>query len=614
MFFAFLLNRKLIALTCLLWLGAHAASAKESTPQLIPPGQPEGASGWTAKPGWHTRSYAIAAANPLAAQAGQAMLRKGGSAIDAAIAAQMVLGLVEPQSSGIGGGAFLLHFDGQHTQAFDGRETAPAQADATLFLQADGTPLSRVQATVGGRAVGVPGVVSMLYAAHQQHGKLPWQSLFEPAIRLADHGFLISLRMASLLQQVPHLNDDPVARSYFFDVHGKPWPAGHRLKNPEYAHILRQIAAHGPKGLMDGPVAQAIVRKVRMHPRNPGVLQLSDLQNYQPIVREPLCFQHTVSEASRSYRICGMPPPSSGAIAIAQILSILNQTSAGSLPLVQGLPSAQWLHLYAEAARLAFADRDMHIGDPAFVEAPAGNWNSLLAPAYIQGRASLIADSPDGLSMGVATAGQPGGVALRHAAMPAQTEHGTSHLSVVDAYGNALAMTTSVEDGFGSRQMVNLGQGRIGGFLLNNQLTDFSFTPTGSDGKPVANRVEPGKRPRSAMSPTLVFDHASGPLAMTVGSPGGAMIIHFVAKTLYGVLHWSLDMQSAIDLPNFGSMNGPTLLESGRFDSSVLRNLEQRRHSPMVLPLPSGIQGIQRKPDGLFGGADPRREGVVLGD
>ena len=578
------------------------------------PTQPEGTSGWTAKPGWHTQTFAIAAANPLAARAGQQVLQAGGSAIDAAVAAQMVLALVEPQSSGIGGGAFLLHFDGKNTQAFDGRETAPARADGALFLQNDGKAMPRDEAIVGGRAVGTPGVVHMLYAAHQQHGKLPWKDLFKPAIALATHGFVVSPRMAALLANDRFLAQDPVAHAYFYDRKGQPWPAGHLLKNSELAYVLDQIADRGPAGLMEGPIGQAIVQKVRSHARNPGLLELADLQNYSAVIRAPLCFVHTISQNARSYRICGMPPPSSGALTIAQILKLLDQTAAKDIPLASGLPSAPWLHLYAEASRLAFADRDMHVGDPAFVAPPAGRWESLLSEPYIKDRAARIGTAVDAKSMGVATPGNPGGSDLRYGAMPIQLEHGTSHISVVDAFGNALAMTTSVEDGFGSRQMVNLGQGRVGGFLLNNQLTDFSFIPNDSHGKPIANRVEPGKRPRSAMAPTLVFDGRTGELVMTIGSPGGAMIIHFVSKVLYGVLHWGMDIQSAINLPNFGSMNGPTLIENTAFPPEVRTYLQERQHNPMVLPLPSGLQGIQRSGGGFFGGADPRREGIVLGD
>lgn len=592
---------------------AGCASAPTAWQYAIPL-QPEGATGNTAKPGWATHSYAVAAANPLATDAGQQVLRAGGSAVDAAIAVQMVLALVEPQSSGIGGGAFLLHFDGKTTQAFDGRETAPAGATPRLFLDDSGQAFKFADAVVGGRSVGVPGAVAMLALAHQQHGRLPWAQLFGPAITLATQGFAVSPRMATLLASEPHLKKDPVAAAYFYDAAGKPWPVGHVLRNPELAAVLQRIANEGPAALLQGEVAQAIAHKVQGHPSNPGTLNTQDLAGYQPLVREPLCFDYAVQATARDYRICGMPPPSSGAIAIGQILKLLDNTPASRLPLVQGQPTADWLHLYTEASRLAFADRAQFVADPAFVQAPAGNWQSLLNPAYLARRATAIDASPTGRSMQTAPPGNPAATPVAYAPMPQQPEYGTSHISVVDAFGNALAMTTTIEDAWGSRQMVNRGVGLAGGFLLNNQLTDFSFQPTGPHGLPIANRVEPGKRPRSSMSPTLVFDKATGQLVMSGGSPGGALIIHFTAKTLYGVLHWGLNTQQAIDLPNFASLNGPTLLEDKRFDAATLDALKARGHTVVEIPMPSGLQAIQRTPGGFFGGADPRREGVVLGD
>ena len=620
----------------LLVLAACAALAACAQPQppgpersasTAPPAQPESASAWQDKPGWSTRNFAVAAANPLATEAGRQILQEGGSAVDAAIAVQMVLGLVEPQSSGIGGGAFLLHFDGHKVQAFDGRETAPAAATPELFLNAQGQPLAFADAVVGGRPVGVPGVVTMLAQAHAQHGRLPWARLFEPAIALARNGFAISPRMASLLAAEKRWSQDPVAACYFLDESGRPWPAGHVLRNPELAEVLSRIAAEGPRALMQGEVAEAIVRKVQEHPSNPGSLSTQDLTRYQSLVREPLCFEHTVPaspplNAPRAYRICGMPPPSSGVLAIGQILGLLHHTPASTLPLAQGRPGADWLHLYTEASRLAFADRAQYVADPAFVAAPAGDWRSLLQPDYLAERARLVDASPTGKRMKSAPAGQPRplagaatptGNASAYAAMPEQPEYGTSHISVIDRWGHALAMTTTIEDAWGARQMVNRSRGLTGGFLLNNQLTDFSFVPT-VDGKPVANRVEAGKRPRSSMSPVLVFDQASGRLVLSGGSPGGALIIHFTAKTLYGVLHWGLNAQQAINLPNFGSLGGPTLLEAGQFDAATVAALQARDHPVQQPPMPSGLQAIQATATGYFGGADPRREGVVLGD
>ncbi len=597
--------------TCAALLLAMLAGCADGPAKLSSavPAQPEAATGYTAKPGWATHTYAVAAANPLATDAGLQMLRAGGSAVDAAIAVQMVLALVEPQSSGLGGGAFLLHFDGHNTQAYDGRETAPARATPQLFLDAQGKPMPFMDAVVGGRAVGVPGAVAMLALAHQQHGRLPWAQLFAPAITLATQGFAVSPRMAALLAADPYLKKDPVAAAYFYDDKDQPWPAGHVLRNPELAAVLQRIATQGPSALLQGDVAHAIVAKVQGHPGNPGLLGAQDLAAYRPLVRAPLCFDYRAQ--ARDYRICGMPPPSSGAIAIGQILGMLQHTPAASLPLAQGVPSEPWLHLYTEATRLAFADRAQYVADPAFVTAPGGDWNSLLAPRYLAQRASTIRIDQ---RMPAALPGQPGDVSLGYAPMPQQVEHGTSHISVVDAYGNALAMTTTIEDAWGSRQMVNRGLGLAGGFLLNNQLTDFSFSPTGADGLPVANRVEPGKRPRSSMSPTLVFDKASGQLLMTSGSPGGALIIHFTAKTLYGVLQWGLNAQQAIDLPNFSPLDGPLLLEEKRFDAATVQGLKARGHPVVETALPSGLQAIQRTASGYFGGADPRREGVVLGD
>ena len=601
----------LLCLASLLCLaGCATAPSQIPTP---PTAQPEGASAWVSKPGWVTHTTAVAAANPLATDAGLQILRAGGSAVDAAIAVQMVLALVEPQSSGLGGCAFLLHFDGKKTQAYDGRETAPAGATPTLFMGADGKPMPFASAVVGGRAVGVPGTVAMLALAHQQHGRLPWAQLFAPAVALANTGFAISPRMATLLAKEAALKADPVAAAYFYAPDGTPWPAGHVLHNPELAALMQRIALEGPSALMRGEVARAIAAKVQHHPSNPGTLSEQDLATYQPIVRQPLCFDYAVSAAT--YRICGMPPPSSGAIAIGQILGQLQHTAAATLPLsASGVPSADWLHLYTESARLAFADRAQYVADPAFVTAPGGDWASMLAPGYLAQRAQAINTSPGSARMPSALPGTPGVMQVSYAPMPEQLEYGTSHISVVDAYGNALAMTTTIEDGWGARLMVNRGVGLVGGFLLNNELTDFSFAPSDAVGQPIANRVEPGKRPRSSMAPTLVFDKASGQLLASAGSPGGAFIIHFTAKTLYGMLHWGLNAQQAIDLPNFGTVGGPLMLELERFDSATVQALQARGHTVVEAPLPSGLQAIQRTPTGYFGGADPRREGVVLGD
>jgi len=606
---------------------AALLAACSSQPQLQyqPPSasdQPEGSSGWTDKPGWATEQYAVAAANPLATEAGYQVLQAGGSAIDAAIAVQLVLGLVEPQSSGIGGGAFLLHAQGSQVEAYDGREVAPMAADENLFMR-DGKPMAFHDAVVGGRSVGVPGAIRMLEMAHKEHGKLPWASLFEPAIRLATDGFKVSARLNALTAQEKFLGQDPVASGYFLDAHGKPWPVGHLLKNPEYAAVLRDIAQHGSKALLEGPVAEAIVRKVQGHATNPGKLSLADLAAYQPVKRQALCSDYSPSAAgapasqpasTRSYRLCGFPPPSSGGIAVAQILGIMANTPAGQMGLdAGGLPSADWLHLYAEASRLAFADRNQYVADPAFVGAPAGDWSSMLRPDYLAQRAGLIGAR----SMQQAQPGRPGSVQLAYASQPYQQEYGTSHISIVDRYGNAIAMTTTIEDQFGSRQMVNTGRGLAGGFLLNNELTDFSLAPRDAQGQPIANRVEPGKRPRSSMAPTLVFDKATDRLVISAGSPGGAWIIHYTTKTLYGMLNWGLMPQQAINLPNFGSLNGPTVLEEKRFPAATVQALQTRGAEVKEQNLTSGLQAISRGEahgkSWWFGGADPRREGIVMG-
>ena len=604
---------RLFALSALaaaaLLAGCASSSHFRYTPPPAAPITPEGGSGWTDKPGWATEKFAVAAANPLATDAGYQVLKAGGNAIDAAVAVQMVLSLVEPQSSGIGGGAFLLHSSGRELVAWDGRETAPAAATEKLFIGADGKPMPFYDGVVGGRSVGVPGTVRMLEQAHRAHGRLPWAQLIQPAIQLAEQGFQVSPRLATMLANEKHLIKDPVAAKYFYDAAGKPWPVGHVLKNRELAEVLKGIAARGSAALLQGPVAQAIVDKVTRH-ANPGQMTLADLANYQPKRRAPLC--HDLAAAGKTVEVCGFPPPSSGAIAIGQILGILAQTPGAAMkPDAAGLPTADWLHYYTEAARLAFADRAQYVADPDFVQPPAGSWMSLLDPAYLKSRAALIGAQ----SLKVAQPGQPGALKTGFAPMPEQPEYGTSHISIVDAHGNALAMTTTIEDAFGARQMVK-------GFLLNNELTDFSFAPTGADGQPIANRVQPGKRPRSSMAPTLVFeknaDGSRGPLLMSGGSPGGALIIHYTAKTLHGVLNWGLTPQQAINLPNFGSTNGPSLLEEKKFPPATVEALRTRGAEVREMNMTSGLQAITRanvhgKPMWL-GGADPRREGVVLGD
>ena len=574
------------------------------------PLQPEIASSVKRNTDVITQRTAVASANPLASQAGLDILQAGGSAVDAAIAVQMVLGLVEPQSSGMGGGAFLLHSHGagptRRIQAFDGRETAPALADESLLLNAQGQPLPFFEAVVGGRSVGTPGVLKMLAKAHQQHGKLPWPRLFDPAIKLAKNGFTISPRLHASLLADAYLKLDPSARTYFYQADGAPYPVGHVLRNPELAEVLQRIAKEGVDAFYKGDVAQAIVDKVQQHPKNPGRLSSQDLVQYQAKEREVLCFDHLVRTSV--FEICGFPPPSSGAIAIGQILGLLQYAPTLFKAPVQGALDADWLHDYAQASRLAFADRAQYVADPDFVKAPLGDWRSLLDPAYLKVRAQLMGPT----SLKQAPAGIPQGAQKSaYAPMPDQAEFGTSHISIVDAYGNALAMTTTIENAFGARQMVR-------GFLLNNQLTDFSFMPRDLQGRPIANRVQANKRPRSSMSPTLVFDKNTGELLMSTGSPGGEMIIHFTTKTLIGVLHWGMTPQQAIDLPNFGALGDPMVVEEKRFSADTLQSLRARGGEVRELALTSGIQAIvklpkQQAPKNWISGTDPRREGAVLG-
>ncbi len=558
---------------------------------------PELDSGWTDKPGWHARHWMVAAANPLAVDAGYQILKAGGSAMDAAIAVQMVLNLVEPQSSGIGGGAFLVHWDGERMESFDGRETAPAAATETLFQQ-DGQPMPFYAAVVGGRSVGVPGVLRMLEMAHRRYGKLPWAALFEPAIRLADQGFAISPRLAALIKADRYLSRDPSAKAYFYNADGSPKSAGALLKNPELAEAFRKLAKQGASAFYTGPIARDIVAKVHGHPGNPGLLSEQDMAGYQARERPALCFDY------RQAQVCGPPLPSSGTLALGEIFGMLGHTSIAADKPTRNADgswklSAEAVHLYCEAARLAYADRAYYAADDAFVAVPVVG---LLDPDYLKRRAGLIGE----WSMGLAEPGHPPGATDSRGPDRSPELPSTSQISIVDGDGHAVSMTTTIEDAFGSRQMVR-------GFLLNNQLTDFSFASVDREGHPVANRVQPGKRPRSSMSPLLVLDNR-GQLIMSLGSPGGSAIINYVGKVLLGTLDWRLNIQDAIALPNFGSRNGPTELEQGRVSEALVSALRARGHDIKLMPQTSGLQGIMRVPGGWLGGADPRREGVARGD
>ncbi|WP_065896598.1 gamma-glutamyltransferase [Pseudomonas sp. 24 E 13] len=558
----------------------------------------------------HAARHMAAAANPLAAEAGRDMLRQGGSAIDAAIAMQAVLTLVEPQSSGIGGGAFIMLWDGKNLRAYDGRETAPAGATERLFLNADGTPMAFTDAQIGGRSVGTPGVLRALEMAHSKSGRLPWSKLFEPAIRLSEQGFAISPRLHSLIAADRFIAQSPDMAAYFLNADGSPKATGTLLKNPALAKVFKRIAKEGPDALYHGPIADEIARKVQGN-RNAGSLTQADLQGYAAKERTPLCTDY------KQWKVCGMPPPSSGGIAVAQILGTLQalQTRDPRLaiapmtplksPSPAGLePTPEAVHLIAEAGRLAFADRALYVADADFTPVPVAG---LVAPDYLARRAALIGER----SMGIATPGQPAGLQVAYAPDRSPLRISTSQVVAVDDQGGAVSMTTTVEAAFGSHVMVQ-------GFLLNNQMTDFSFIPE-ENGQPVANRVQPGKRPRSAMAPTLVFDRQSGELLATVGSPGGSQIIEYVSKTLVAMLDWKLDPQAAISLPNFGSRNGATELEAGLFSPGVKQALKSKGHELSEIDMTSGVQAIVRTRDAqgqvsLSGGADPRREGEALGD
>jgi gamma-glutamyltranspeptidase/glutathione hydrolase len=537
------------------------------------------------------KHHMIAAANPYASQAGLDMLRAGGSAVDAAIAAQMVLTLVEPESSGIGGGAFMMLYDPakKHMTSFDGREIAPASATPTMFEDANGKPRAHMDAIPGGLSVGVPGVVAMLELAHQKYGRLPWAKLFAPAIKLAEDGFPVGRKLAATLRAYPQMAAMPDIKRYFYHPDGTPLAQGEILKNPELAETLRAIAKDGSKAFYSGPVAQAIVDAVQHAPINPAGMQLSDLASYQAKERAPVCGIY------RIYRLCSMGPPSSGGISVLQILGMLERFPSSELQ-----PNTlSEVHLFSEASRLAFADRAKYIADADLVSVPTAG---LLDRDYLHQRAMLIDPAHD---MGTALAGDP---PVKHADYaPQRTKQlpGTSHLSVVDDRGEVVSMTTTVEFVFGSEIMAK-------GFFLNNQLTDFSFDAV-RDGKPVANAPAPGKRPMSAMAPTIAFTR-DGKFAFALGSPGGPAIIPYVAETLVAMIDGKLDPQAASALPHHVNPNGPTVLESGTSIETLGPQLTAMGHQVISRPLESGLHIIERVKGGYIGGADPRRDGDVMGD
>ncbi len=551
----------------------------------------------------------VATANVHASEAAAEMLRKGGSATDAAIAAQLVLTLTEPQSSGIGGGLFSLHLDGTSGEitSFDGRETAPGVATERLFLNDDGKPMAWLDAALGGRPVGVPGVIAALHLQHQKFGKLAWAELFEPAIRLSVNGFEASPRLAAAIAEAEELEEDEAAKTLYYlpddagAKAGEPVPAGYVIRNPAYARTLQLIAEQGPAGFYTGEVAAAIVAAVTGHELNPGLMTLDDLAAYKAVERPAVC------GAYRVWQVCGMGPPSSGGLATVMILGLLEPYSMAELD-PNGAMAA---HLFAQAGRLAFADRNRYIADMDFVDVPVAG---LIDRGYLRSRARLINPLKD---MGEAAPGTPPDATVEQKAAGASlAEFGTSHLAIVDAAGNAVSMTMSVERAFGARITA-------AGFVLNNQLTDFSFVPS-YGGNKVANRPQGGKRPRSSMSPSIVLN-ADGSLFAAVGSPGGSRIIGFTARAIMGLTDWGLNMQRAVSLPHVINRNtGATEIENTVPPASGLDGelrqfgklaapLADMGHEVEVKELTSGLQGIRRLPDGtLDGGADPRREGVVI--
>ena len=576
------------------------------------PAEPEGGTGTQAKKAVVATKHMAVAANPLASEAGLEILRAGGSAVDAAIAMQMVLTLVEPQSSGIGGGGFLVHYDASRKAiiTYDGRETAPAGASPEMFLGPDGQPIPFAEASVGGHAVGTPGLVRMLEMAHREYGRLPWHRLFEPAMRLAEGGFALGPRLHQLIVDTPQMKEMPGARLHFYDKEGKPYAAGTWVYNPSLFETFRLIANGGSDSFYRGAVARDIVAAVtdpaqqgnpaqvpkEKAQRRVGKLSLADLALYRAIKREPVCVVY------RGLRVCGMGPPSSGGIALAQTLLLLERFT------LRGYPpgSLEAVHLISEAQRLAFADRNRYIADADMMSVPV---RALTSHGYIEKRAELIQPWK---SMGRAEPGRPWTQQLLNVPALDTTREipATSHMSAVDAAGNAVALTSTIENVFGARLFVR-------GFLLNNQMTDFALKPTDEAGNLAINRVEPGKRPRSSMSPTIVLDRERR-LVMTLGSPGGARIIPYVVQALVGTIDWRLDMQRAFDLPHHANLNGKTQVEEGTGLAGLVDDLQKLGHEVEIVPMTSGLHGVSvvRRGDKvqLVGGADPRREGVAAGD
>jgi gamma-glutamyltranspeptidase/glutathione hydrolase len=555
-------------------------------------------------PAWsapvHGDKQMVVAANPHASDAGIGILRAGGSAVDAAIAVQLVLSMVEPQSSGIGGGAFMLVYDAPENGAaanvisYQGRETAPAAATADMFLDARGNERSFVEVGFGGLSVGVPGAMRMLELAHTEHGRLPWAQLFEPAIELAEQGFEITPRLYFLLDRFKNIASAQAFKAHYYDADGEAYATGYKLSNPEYAATLRLLAREGAKAMYNGPLAEAIVEVIADNNLNAGRMTLADLAGYRAQRLSALCTPY------REWRVCGPQLPSSGGIAVQQSLAMLGHFE---LPAIQDDPIAA-IHLVTEATSLAFADRDYYLGDPDFVDVPVAG---LMSPAYIAARAALIKPAA---AIEDVNHGEPAGAtALNYAASPQSELKSTSHFSIVDAWGDAVSMTTSVQGAFGSQLMV-------GGFILNNQLTDFTGQPV-RNGRPVANAAAAGKRPLSSMTPTIVLDDSGRP-RLLIGSPGGTRIINFVTQAIVGVLDWGLDIEAAVAAPHFLSRGGPIELEERTDLLNYADGLRALGHEVVERNLNSGLHGIAIEYDDegvqLWGGVDPRREGVALAD
>ena len=585
----FLCFKALLAVFIVISLFTHRAHAQDIADSVAP----EFSSGITQKQLVKAKKQMVVAANPYASEAGLAILQKGGNAIDAMVAVQTVLGLVEPQSSGLGGGAFLVYFDAekQRLTTYDGRETAPKAATADMFLDATGQPIYFFDAVIGGLSVGTPGTVKLLHQTHKKYGKLAWADVIEPAIKLAEEGFKVSPRLHALItRSAESLYRFKTTRNYFLSEEGVPLFIGTVIKNKEYANTLRAISTGGADAFYKGELAKRIVDTVQNAQGNPGRLSLEDLESYEIVEREPVCLNY------RSYDVCGMGPPSSGALTVGQILGLVEAYDLKSY----GAGSPESWRLIGDATRLAFADRSLYMADSDFVKMPKG----LLNQTYLWERTQTLIDDNALTDDEVFPGKPPFDHAMLYAPDTSLELPSTSHFSIVDAAGNVVSMTTTIENGFGSRLMV-------GGFLLNNELTDFSFVPE-VDAKPVANAIEPGKRPRSSMAPTIVMK--DGKPILAIGSPGGSRIIPNVAKPLIAWMDWDMDIQQAIELPHLLNRFGTYDLEKGTAAEKLAPALEALGFKTEIRDLTSGLHGIEITPQGLEGGADVRREGVALGE